>query len=110
MTDPADVWVALITAPPTDAPALARALVTERLAACVNLLPGMTSVYRWRGEVHEDGETLLVVKTTRDRFPVLRQRVRELHPYDLPECIAVPVTSGIPEYLEWVTTECEADG
>lgn len=105
-----EICVALVTAPADAAPALARALVAERFAACVNLLPGVTSVYRWDGEVQEAGETLLLAKTTRAGFGALCDRVAELHPYDLPECIAVPVTAGLPDYIHWVTRECEAAG
>lgn len=105
-----DVCLALITAPAASASDLARALVAERFAACVNLLPGATSVYRWDGEVQEEGETLLVAKTTRAAFDALCRRVTELHPYDVPECIAVPVTAGLPAYLHWVQQECEARG
>jgi periplasmic divalent cation tolerance protein len=102
-----DVCVALITAPATVAASLARTLVAERFAACVNLLPGVTSVYRWEGELQEDVETLLIVKTTRARFDALCEKVLELHPYDVLECIAVPVTVGLPAYLNWVNQECE---
>lgn len=105
-----EVCVALVTAPAHAAPGLARALVAERLAACVNLLPGITSVYRWDDAVQEEGETLLLAKTTRAGFEAFCARVSELHPYEVPECIAVPVTSGLPAYIHWVTRECEAAG
>ncbi len=100
-----DVVVVLVTAPPAEAPELARTLVDERLAACVSLLPGVTSVYRWGGQVHEDGETLLVAKTSRDGSAALIRRVQEVHSYDVPECIAIPVASGLPAYLDWVIHE-----
>ena len=106
----AEICLALITAPAASAPALARTLVAERFAACVNLLPGVTSVYRWEGDIQEEGETLMVAKTTRAAFDSLCQRVLELHPYDLPECIAVPVTAGLPAYIQWLNQECEAHG
>ena len=85
-----------------DAPAFARTLVDGRLAACVNILPGVTSVYRWKGAVEQDREQLLVIKTTADRVSALEARVRELHPYELPEFLVVPATGGSPAYLAWV--------
>ena len=105
-----EICVALVTAPADVAPSLARTLVAERFAACVNLLPGVTSVYRWDDEVQEEGETLLLAKTTRAGFEAFRRRVSELHPYEVPECIAVPVTSGLPAYIHWVNRECEVAG
>jgi periplasmic divalent cation tolerance protein len=98
-----DVLIVLCTCP--DAPVaerIATALVGERLAACINVLPGVTSVYRWEGEVQRDSEVLLLIKTTRARFPVLTERVHALHPYELPEIIALPVAGGLPDYLDWV--------
>lgn len=105
----AEILLALCTCP-DDAVAedIARALVHERLAACVNRIPGLTSVYRWQGRVEQDRETLLLIKTTDARFAALASRLRELHPYDLPEIIAIPVTKGLPEYLQWVST-CTSD-
>jgi len=96
--------IVLVTAPPKKAAALARALVEERLAACVNLLPGVTSVYRWEGEVQEDGETLLVVKTTAAAIARLTARILELHPYEVPEVIALPLEpgEGNEAYLRWL--------
>ena len=81
---------------------LARALVEERFAACVNILPGLTSVYRWQGKLETASEHLLLVKTTREAFPALESRIRELHSYETPEVIAVPVTTGSDKYLTWV--------
>lgn len=86
----------------TTAAALAETLVRERLAACVNQLSGVRSRYLWQGEIHQDDETLLLIKTTGDRFAALASRLRALHPYDLPEILAVPVTHGLPDYLDWV--------
>lgn len=85
-----------------DASAFARTLVDERLAACVNVLPPMTSVYRWKGAVEEDREQQLFIKTTLELVPALEARLRTLHPYEVPECLAVPVISGTQAYLEWV--------
>ncbi|HEX7814228.1 divalent-cation tolerance protein CutA [Dyella sp.] len=84
---------------------LAERLVGESLAACVNLLPKMTSVYRWEGKVTTQSEALLLIKTTDTRFEALRQRLVELHPYDVPELIGVPVEHGHDAYLEWVRRE-----
>lgn len=84
------------------AQALAEALVGESLAACVNRLPGVQSTYRWQGELVTDAEELLLIKTTAARFEALRTRLLQLHPYDVPELVAVPVERGHPAYLEWV--------
>lgn len=81
---------------------LAEALVGERLAACVNRLPAVTSTYRWEGKVVTDSEELLLIKTTADRFAALRERLLALHPYELPELIAVAVVDGHHAYLDWV--------
>lgn len=89
---------------PDDATAarIAHALVDERLATCVNRLPGVRSTYRWQGAVHDEAEVLLLIKTSRERLPALRERVPALHPYELPELIAVEVAGGLPAYLDWV--------
>ena len=98
-----DVRIALVTAPsPEVAGTLARTVVGEGLAACANLVPGVTSIYRWDGEVHEDAEVLLVLKTTDAVLPALTDRVVALHPYDVPEVIATGVLDGHPDYLSWV--------
>jgi periplasmic divalent cation tolerance protein len=86
----------------SSATALAEALVGEGLAACVNRLPGVRSTYRWKGEVTTDSEELLLIKTTESRFVALKDRVLALHPYELPELIAVPVVHGHIAYLDWV--------
>jgi periplasmic divalent cation tolerance protein len=98
-----DRLVLLVTAP--DGPAaetLARTLVGEGLAACVNRLPGIRSTYRWQGQVQEDAETLLVIKSTANAYPALERRIRELHPYETPEVIALPIVRGSQPYLEWL--------
>lgn len=95
--------IVLCTFPDGDqASTIARTLVDEKLAACVNLLPQVRSIYRWQGEVCDDGEQLSVIKTSADRFPALRARLVELHPYDCPEVIGVTVEDGHPDYLSWV--------
>lgn len=85
-----------------DALTLARTLVEEHLAACVNVLPPMTSVYRWRGRIEEDQERQIVMKTTRARVAALEQRLRQLHPYELPEFLVLETSGGSEAYLEWV--------
>jgi periplasmic divalent cation tolerance protein len=82
---------------------IATRLVEERLAACVNILPNVHSVYRWQGKVESSSEYLLLVKTRRERFAALRDRVRILHPYELPELVAVPIVAGLEPYLNWIT-------
>lgn len=82
---------------------IARVLVEERLAACVNLVPSVTSVYRWEGKVEEASEQLLVIKTVAERFEAVKVRIKELHSYELPEIIAIPITKGSSEYLDWIT-------
>lgn len=90
-------------APPGEgAAALARSLVEERLAACVNLIPGARSIYRWEGAVLDEPEQLLVIKTTAERYAALEARVRALHGYQVPEIIALPVERGLAAYLAWV--------
>ncbi len=81
---------------------IARALVEEGLAACVNLVPGLVSIYRWEGRLCRDPEVLLVTKTRRGRLPALRRRIQALHPYSVPEILALPVTAGSPAYLQWL--------
>jgi periplasmic divalent cation tolerance protein len=88
---------------------IAEALVRERLAACVNIVPGLQSVYRWQGAIERSDETLLLAKTTQDGIPALSARVAELHPYELPEVVAVEVAGGLSAYLDWVAEQV-ADG
>ena len=97
-----DVLVVLVTCPPDKAQAIADALVEERVAACVNLVPSLRSVYRWKGEVQHEDEAMLLVKTTKDRFEALKLAVLKHHPHELPEVIAVAVDRGHTPYLEWV--------
>jgi periplasmic divalent cation tolerance protein len=85
-----------------DAERIASAVVEEGLAACVNVVPGVVSIYRWRGDVHRDEEWLLVMKTTATRFEALRKAIVELHPYDVPEVIQLPIERGHGPYLEWI--------
>jgi periplasmic divalent cation tolerance protein len=81
---------------------IARALVEKKVAACVNILTGMRSVYRWKGAVEDAEESLLVIKTTRDLFGRVRDEIRALHSYEVPEVIALPVVDGLDAYLSWI--------
>lgn len=88
---------------------IARALVDERLAACVNVLGEITSVYRWEGAVEEGGEIAFLAKTTADRLPALTARVQALHSYDCPCVVAVPIADGAPAFLEWIVGQSKVD-
>ena len=101
---PTDAIAILCTTPDVaSAERIADALVEERLAACVNLVPGLSSVFRWEGKVRREPEVLLVIKTQRTRFEAVCTRVKALHPYTVPELIALPITAGTPDYLTWLT-------
>jgi periplasmic divalent cation tolerance protein len=104
----ADAVVCLVTAPPDQADAIATALVTDRLAACVNVVAGVHSVYRWEGEVQRDDESLLIVKTTSARIAALEDALDRLHPYDTFELIALDVTAGAHRYLAWIAESVDA--
>ena len=96
----------LVTAPDADTAAgLARQLVEERLVACANLVPAVRSIYRWEGAVADDSEVLLVLKTARDRLEQVAARVKDLHPYELPEVVALPIVGGSRDYLDWLLAE-----
>lgn len=85
--------------------AIALAVVEAKLAACVNIQPRVQSVYHWQGKVESATEIPLFIKSTADNYPALEARIRELHPYTLPEIIALPIVHGLPAYLDWVATE-----
>jgi periplasmic divalent cation tolerance protein len=102
--------VVLVSAPPGRARRLARALVERRAAACVQVIPGARSVYRWKGRVEEAPESILLVKTTAARLPALLAAVRDLHPYEVPEALALPVAAGLPGYLRWLAAEVTPRG
>jgi periplasmic divalent cation tolerance protein len=100
-----------VTAPNREqASQMARALVEERLAACVNIVDGVQSVFRWEGKLHEDHEVLCLIKTRPDLLPALIERVQTLHPYDVPEILAFEVADGSAAYLEWLAHATRAPG
>jgi periplasmic divalent cation tolerance protein len=103
------VVAVLTTAPSAEvADRIGTTLVEERLAACANVLPGVSSVFRWKGEVSREAEVFVVLKTTAARLTDLRRRLVELHPYEVPEMLAFDVREGHTPYLEWVRAEVEA--
>jgi periplasmic divalent cation tolerance protein len=105
----ASAYVVLTTMPQrSKALALGRTLVEEKLAACVNVLGEVESIYRWQGAVHFDKEVLCLVKTTARRLEALKARIAELHPYDVPEIVALPISSGHIPYLSWLTESVNA--
>ena len=98
-----DYQLVLTTCPDAEAAdRIAHTLVSERHAACVNILPITKSVYRWKGQVESAAEQLLIIKSMTHAFGAIRSRILELHPYELPEIIAVPVVEGHPDYLAWI--------
>lgn len=112
MTEPSDgasdLVLALSTAPDAEhAARIARALVDERLIACANLVPGLTSIYRWQGEVQADAEVLLLMKTRRALVRRLKERLPQLHPYQVPELVVTEVTDGLAPYCAWVRGETD---
>ena len=101
-----DIVLVLTTVPAGElGEGVARALVDERLAACINVLAPMTSIYRWRGAVERSTEQQLVIKTTADRVARLKERLGQLHPYEVPECLVLAVAGGTAAYLDWVRAE-----
>ena len=103
MSSPATILLCYCSCPDAaSAEKLAETLVRERLAACISRLPGVYSTSRWQGQVTTDSEVLLLIKTSADRFEALRTRVLALHPYEIPELIAVPIERGHEAYLTWV--------
>ena len=100
-----NIVVFIMAASDDEARRIATSLVDERLAACVNILPGCHSVFRWEGEVQEEDEVLLIVKTRAAAFPALERRVQELHSYDVPEIVALPINRGAQSYLDWLVNQ-----
>ena len=101
----AEAFVVLSTCPPQQAGELAHKLVEKRLAACVNIVKELASVYRWQGKIHEDPESLLVIKTSRARIGELTDEIVALHPYAVPAVVALPVERGYEQYLRWIVEE-----
>jgi periplasmic divalent cation tolerance protein len=99
------LFVYVTTAGPDEAERIGRAVVEERLAACANILPGMRSIYRWQGAVHEAQETVLILKTTHDRLELLTARVKALHSYEVPCVAAFEVMPGNADYFGWIAAE-----
>ncbi|MBW8269437.1 divalent-cation tolerance protein CutA [Caldovatus aquaticus] len=108
LEDDAVLWVYVTAADAEEARRIGRALVEERLAACVNVLPGHTAIYRWQGRLEEAAEAAFVAKTTAARFAALRARIRALHSYTLPCILALPAACGDAEFLAWVRAETAA--
>src|SRR3954467_6584833 len=103
MSHESDYVIVLTTLPAdVDAAAFAESLVEARVAACVNLMPIMQSIYRWQGQIEQDSERQVVIKTSRLRIDALWQRVRDLHPYDVPEFVVLPIVDGNQGYLQWI--------
>ena len=101
-----DAILVLTTAGTADlAQRIAASLVETGLAACVTIVPGIRSIYKWEGKVCDEGEWLLIVKSVRERFEAIRSHIRALHSYQLPEVIAVPISAGDPDYLRWLAEQ-----
>ncbi|HET9753774.1 MAG TPA: divalent-cation tolerance protein CutA [Myxococcales bacterium] len=101
-----DAMLVFTTLPSAEAAAeLAKAVVGEKLAACANLLPAVRSIYRWQGRVQDESEVLVLFKTRQEHFERLKARLLELHPYEIPEVLAVPVEQGYQAYLDWLGQE-----
>ena len=99
----ADVRIVFVTVPDVAvAERIGRAVVEENLAACANILPGVRSIYRWQGQIEDASEVLMLLKTTAMRVDALRERIAELHPYEVPEFLAVDVASGYEPYVDWI--------
>ncbi|HEY4257723.1 MAG TPA: divalent-cation tolerance protein CutA [Candidatus Udaeobacter sp.] len=101
------ILLALSTFPDAEtARQISKQLVTEKFAACANILPGMESIYRWKEKIETGNETLVFFKLTEDRQAAFQEKLRSLHPYEVPEIILVPVANGLPDYLRWVAESC----
>ena len=98
-----DYVVCMMTAPnEAEAKRIGRTLVEERLVACCNVVPNVTSIYRWKGDIREESEVLCLMKTRKELFDSLKKRVKELHPYEVPEIISLKIKDGLYEYLKWI--------
>jgi len=104
---PEEVLLAISTFPDAElARSVSRQLVEQKLAACANIGRGVDSIYHWEGKIEEAQETLVFFKTTRGRFEEFQRVLRSLHPYEVPEIVALPIADGLPAYLEWVVSSC----
>jgi periplasmic divalent cation tolerance protein len=104
---PDKILLALSTFPDREtAQRISDQLVTEKYAACANILPGVESIYRWKEKIESGNETLAFFKVSEDRQLTFQQKLRSLHPYEVPEIIFIPISNGLPEYLRWVTENC----
>ncbi|KMQ50667.1 Periplasmic divalent cation tolerance protein CutA [Chitinispirillum alkaliphilum] len=101
------IMVYITTKDRGEAVKIGRTLVDEKLAACVNIVDGMNSLYRWQGEIVEDNETILIAKSREERFEKILSRVKELHSYTVPCVVGLPLTEGNPDYLQWLREETE---
>lgn len=108
MTDSINPPILVLCNCPDEAVAidLAQQLLQQRLAACINVLPGVHSLYRWQGRIEREREATLLIKTTHRRYPALERLLAAAHPYEVPEIIALPITAGLPAYLDWLDDEC----
>ena len=103
-----NVLIVLTNCPDAEvADRIARTLIEQKLAACVNRLPAVDSVYRWQGAIERTVEVPLLIKSTRERLPEIQEAIRALHPYEVPEIVAIPVVAGLPAYLRWVVDETQ---
>lgn len=108
MAEPGDFCVVFITAGSEEqAAGIARTLVEKRLAACVNIIPRIRSIYCWKGKIEDDGEALLIAKTRKELFGTLRDAALEAHTYEVPEIIALPIVAGFDKYLAWLGENTE---
>lgn len=95
--------IVLCTAPDNDcAQKIARELVANNLAACCNIIPGLTSIYKWDAKVQQDSELLLMIKSTKHNFELIKEKIKTLHPYKIPEIISVDITQGSKQYIDWI--------
>ncbi|HDS29581.1 MAG TPA: divalent-cation tolerance protein CutA [Firmicutes bacterium] len=108
MSDNPEILIVLSTVPSVETgKSIAHILIEKKLAACVNILPSLESVYEWEGKIEESAEALLIIKTTTESYESLETEILSNHPYDVPEIIALPVTKGLKPYLEWVRSNTD---
>jgi periplasmic divalent cation tolerance protein len=104
---PERIYLALSTFPDREtAQRISNQLVSEKYAACANILPSIESIYRWKGKIESGNETLVFFKLSKDRQSAFQKKLRSLHPYEVPEIIFIPISSGLPAYLRWVAENC----